>query len=338
MRDNVISLVRPLDDWMKKARTAMEEGEFLSATRFYRKALDTRHHPVILLEMAYAYFSLHSFETVEHLIWENLRAYPLDGEWCFLIALSAMNMGDHALARDALCAYLFIDPEGDHRDSAVSMLTTFPWKKTEPPPHGARAYTILRRHGNEIDRMLQAARMDPGGRCDARCAALLADRDPVWALHHVKLAQQKGVPRDCLVEVQLACMKSYHAMGHLQESRVAWERAGAACTEQSQVEDMVRAAIFCKEFGWAQELLDAWMHHIPCSAHLLRLYILLLEHRHMDEESAVMRKRLFYVDPWHPLRTQTHQQAEQTLRNKRSMINERLQPLCIAAREGDLEP
>lgn len=335
MPDNIISLIRPLDDWILKARGAMEDGDFLTATKFYRKALSLRRHSVILLEMAYAYFSLHSYETVEHLIWDNLTTYPLDGEWCYLAALNAVNRGDHDLSQDALKAYLFMDPEGDHAKSAVKMLTSFPWKKLVPPAYGARAYTLFRRYGQDKNLMCHAARRDPGGRCDVRCARLFAKEEAETALLHVHAALEKGVPRDMLPEMHIACFIAYHRLGHTAESRVAWEKAGAACVEMDSIEDMVRAAMDEGLFDWAEELVDAWLEQMPCAAHLLRLKILLFDRQGKQKESGAVKNQLTAIDPFHPLRYSTPEETEQTILSKRSMISERIRALVLTAEEGD---
>lgn len=330
---NIISMMRPLDAWMGKARNCMQEGDFLSASRYYRKALDMQYHPVILLELAYAYFSLHSHESCQHLIWEALRRYPLDGEWCFLTAINALNMGDHALGKAALTAYMVLDPQGDHAASVSEMLTSYPFRNLKAVKRGKRAFVRGKYAGNDVDKWIRADACDPTGRSAVMCAELLADQDPEWALRYVQIAFKKGVPRDLRTKLHLTESVCYRLMGHLPESRVAWEKAGMCAAEMSEVESMVRTAIKMDEAALAEELLEGWEEHIPFSAQLLRLQALAAAALGKDEAPYI--SRLHHVDPFHPRITQSDEEMQQTLMQKRSMIWERISPLAVIPSEGE---
>lgn len=325
-KDNIISMVQPLNAWMQRARTAMENRQYLSAARWYHQALKMQDHPVIRLEMAYAYFSMHCYETVYHHLYRALQSHPLDGEFCFLLALCAINKGDVDMGRQALQAYLCLDPEGDHRAGVQEMLEHFPWHKYAPPLRGNRARALLKRNQSTYH-LCHAARVDPTGKSAVLLSHRLMKSHPQQAMALLQQAQKKGVPRSVGCLHQATLMEGYLALGYPQEAQIAWSRACDACETFDQVEQLVDAAIRASKAPWAEELLDDWLLTLPDSVHLHRLRIRLF--RALGQPIQGARQALKNIDPDNFALRYPDKLAAKLRQQEEKFLSDRIRPFCL---------
>ena len=326
-KDNIISLLSPLNDWMLRARAAMESGDYLKAAHMYLQALKMQEHPVIRMELAYAYFSMHCYETVDNHVYEALQYSPLDGEWCFLIAMCALNRDDLDFAKKALEAYLQLDPRGEHVKSVVEMLETFPWHRGEAPKRGHRAQVLLRQAGQDADKVFRACRCDPTGGAFLRMAELMLPRDVDSALHYLQKALQKPLNKRQHQRHQLLQSRAYHVLGHFAESEAAWQKSALLCDHFDELDSMVEAAADMGKLPWAEELVEEWLAAMPHSVHLLRLHMQVLEG--MGKNTLPVRRQLKHVDPFNAALRLSGPEAKQETERKRAFIRERVEPLAL---------
>lgn len=299
-RRTVVPFERPAAYWASRARRHYTPAKFPDAARLLRKALEKSGDPAMALELAQIYAGMECFTAAERYLLRAVAQGGLTGDACFAIGCCALNREDDALARQALEASLYLDPNGPFSDQAQSILETHPWYEGEYRPLCARGNLLYQRAQRALSagapRRAWELAWQAWEKSHSPYAAMLVGglSAPQEAIPFLRYAAEylPGEQQPRLMLAQ-ACFMA----GRREEAERQLQLARMLCSSIAQAEAFCAVAWETERPQLAQALITKRLESAPASADYLRLKYLTLK-RMGDEEGAQRAlQTLLDVDP-----------------------------------------